>query len=134
MPYYEDPRAACLILCYKSPLGIQNICPRGVRHCHVEILDSQFRHYHHYLGVCEHSLNATTLPHTLRVHLLLMIYDFYHWDRHLFDVLHFNDVALVNWHARCMVLGLHDQVIMPLTRLQRYLELVLPRLISRNVA
>jgi hypothetical protein len=46
------------------------------------------------------SLHAT-LPRTLRI--LFMVYDIYRWDGHLFDVLYFNDVALVNWNARCMV-------------------------------
>ena len=100
---YDDPRAARLLLCYESPLGIQNIGPRGVRYSHVEILDSQVRHHHHHLGMRGHPALSlhTTLPRTLRI--LFMVYDIYRWDGHLFDVLYFNDVALVNWNARCMV-------------------------------
>jgi hypothetical protein len=63
-----------------------------------------------------------------------MVNDVYHWDGHLFDVLYLNNVALVNWHARCMVCVFNDQVVLPLLGLQRYLKLVLPSLISVEVA
>jgi hypothetical protein len=63
-----------------------------------------------------------------------MVNDVYHRDGHLFDVLYLNNVAFVNWHARCMVCVFYYQVIMPLLGLQRYLKLVLPSLISGKVA
>jgi hypothetical protein len=73
-----------------------------------------------------------SLSRNLRV--VFMVNDVYHWDGHLFDFLYLNDVALVNWHTGCVVCVFNDQVVMPLLGLQRYLKLVLPSLISWEVA
>ena len=72
-----------------------------------------------------------SLPRTLRI--VFMVNDVYLWDGHLFDVLYLNDVALVNWHAGCVVCVFNNQVVLPLLGVQRYLKLVLPSLISGEV-